>query len=455
MIKDLTKGSIGRVVIANAIPLCLSLLIQQFYNIIDTMLVGRLLGELPLSGVGSTGCLNFMVTYFCIGLATGFTMPVAREFGAKNYAAMRHYVGLGIRLVVIFTGIITVLVAVLTGQLLTLMNTPDDIYGYAYAYIFVIFLGMPCTILYNYTASLIRALGDNRTPLYALIIATVLNIGMDLLFMTTLGLGVVGAALATILAQLISGLICLTVIIRKIPVLHLSGADFAGSSAMSRELIGVALPMGLQYSITAIGTIVVQFAVNSLGTMAVTGVTVAAKVMALMQCPLDAIGQSMAPYAGQNLGAKEYDRIKKGLLKASLMGFVWSHLSIPVIYFFGGYMTGLFVDGMSEGAMNYAAIHMRTACLFYIPLTLVNTVRFTIQGLGFSAFAMTAGVCEMVARTASALLLVPLIGFYGIALASPLAWLLADAFLVPAFFYCLKKVSGGLSVRQGSKTAKA
>lgn len=437
MTKDLTQGSPVKLILGFAVPLLAGMLFQQFYNLVDTMIVGRFLGVTALAGVGATGSLNFMVIGFCMGVCAGFAIPVAQRFGAKELSSMRRSVANAVLLSVIFAAVITTLTVVFCRDILKLMNTPQDCIEESYAYISVIFAGVPFLFMYNLLASLLRSLGDSKTPLYFLIISSFLNIALDLTFIVVFQMGVMGASLATVISQGVSGILCLIWIVKKFPVLHISGEEWKPCAADMRELCACGVPMGLQYSITAIGSVILQTAVNSLGSVAVASVTAASRVLNFCACPFEALGSTMATYAAQNVGAQRYDRLNRGIIAASLMGFNYSVIDFGVISLIGPQMAGLFVSGGNNAELlRLAQQYMTITATFYPLLTLVNVVRFTIQGMGFSALAIVAGVMEMFARGLAGVVLVPALGYTGAALGSPLAWLFADAFLIPAYFRC-------------------
>lgn len=443
MIKDLTQGSPAKLILGFAVPLLAGMLFQQLYNLVDTMIVGRFLGVTALAGVGATGSINFLVLGFCMGVCSGFAIPVAQRFGAKEESRMREFVANGVWLAAAFATVITVLTVVYCRDILTLMNTPEDCLQEAYDYIVVIFAGIPFTFLYNLLSGYLRSLGDSKTPLFFLILSSLLNVTLDLTLILVFHMGVLGASLATVISQGISGALCLLWIIRRFPILHISREEWRMRSVRMAELCTYGVPMGLQYSITAIGSVILQVAVNSLGSMAVAAATAGAKVLNFLACPFDALGSTMATYGAQNVGASCYDRLSRGLFSASAMGFVYSAIAFVIAWFFGRSLTGLFVTGeggaeLIELAQTYMVINV--AC--YPLLTLVNVVRFMIQGMGFSMFAVIAGLMEMVARSLAGMLLVPMLGFQGAALGGPLAWVFADVFLVPAYFRCRRLLMG-------------
>ncbi|MDY3274427.1 MAG: MATE family efflux transporter [Agathobacter sp.] len=441
--KDMTTGSSMKLILGFAVPLLMGMLFQQVYSLVDTIIVGRFLGVNALAAVGATGSINFLIIGFCLGLCNGFALPVAQRFGAKDYDGLRKYVGNSAVLSVIIGGTITVFTVVFCRNILQIMDTPADIIDLSYNYIVVIFAGIPATLLYNILSSHLRSLGDSVTPVAFLILSACLNIGLDLLFIVTFHWGVFGASFATVLSQLVSGVLCLVFIIIRFDILHLKRDDWRLDPAYVRNLLVMGLPMGFQYSITAIGSVILQAAVNSLGSIAVASMTAAGKISMFVVCPFDALGSTMATYGGQNVGAGKLERLAKGLRSAVILGAIYSAVIFVVVYFFGENMIQIFLSPTEENAATvlvWAKEFLVINAAFYFPLALVNIVRFLIQGMGFSGFAVFAGVFEMVARTIVGLFLVPVFGFVAACFASPLAWIFADAFLIPAFFFCRKRL---------------
>lgn len=442
-VRDLTVGSPMKLILSFMLPLLFGMLFQQFYSMVDTVVVGKFLGVEALAGVGSTGSINFMVLGMCNGVCAGFAIPVAQKFGQKDFDGLRRFVGNMIWLGSAIALIVTVFTTTLCGQILHWMNNPQETFSYAYSYIWVIFLGIPATMLYNLLSGIIRSLGDSKTPLLFLILSSLLNVALDVLFIVTFQMGVAGAGWATLLSQLISGLLCLLLIIKRFPLLRLSRDDLCLRWVYARHLLSMGLPMGLQYSITAIGSILLQTAVNGLGASAMAAVTAGSKVFMFCACPYDAIGSTAATYAGQNLGAGKPERIHEGVRACTVLGVVYAAAIFVVIYFWGSSLTLLFLDTKDVSAVETIGALSRqfllTDLAFFVPLLFVNLLRFTIQGLGFSEFAVFAGVFEMVARGVFGLCLVPWLGFPAVCFASPAAWVMADLFLFPAYYSCMKK----------------
>lgn len=440
MTKDLTKGSPLTLIITFAFPSFLGMLFQQFYNVMDTIIVGKLLGIGPLAGVGSTGSLNFMVLGFCMGVCNGFAIPIAQKFGAGDQVELREYVANALWLTAIFSLVLTVPVCVFCRPILQAMNTPEDVFEYAYRYIFIIFLGIPAAFLYNILAAILRSLGDSKSPVLFLALSSVLNIGLDIVSIKVFGMDVDGTAWATVISQGISGVICFFYMKKRFSVLNMSAQERKPDAAKMKRLCYMGIPMGLQYSVTAIGSLIIQATMNGFGSVAVAGATAANRINGFLTCPIEALGATMAPYVGQNLGAGKLERVTQGVIDAALCGFVCSGVLYVVIWLFGAPLTGIFLDEPDPEVLSYAIEYLRIVGAGYCLLTLVNVVRFSIQGLGFSMLAILSGVMEMIARTIAGLVIAPHIGFAAVALGHPLAWLFADCFLIPAFLMCRKRV---------------
>lgn len=448
MEKDMTKGSPMRLILGFAVPLLFGLLFQQFYSMVDTIIVGHYLGVEALAAVGATGSVNFLIIGFCMGVCNGFALPIAQEFGAGNAPKLRRFVANSVWLSVIFAVVMTVVVSLLCHSILQWMRTPENIIDGAYDYIIVIFIGIPVVFLYNVTAAIIRSLGDSRTPVIFLVMAAVLNIFLDLLLIIVIPMGVAGAAVATVLSQAIAGVCCLIYMCRKYPILHLSGEEWKWNGECVARLCNMGIPMGLQYSITAIGSVILQSAVNGIGSDAVAAVTAGSKVSMLLMCPFDAMGSTMATYGGQNIGAGDLDRVGKGLKSCTLLGLLYSLIAVGVVFALGQVLLLLFLDADETVILANAYAFIRVNVLFYFPLALVNIVRFLIQGMGFSKLAVFAGAFEMLARGLAGFVLVPAFGFPAVCFANPLAWIFADIFLIPAYFLVKKKMAVILGKRR-------
>lgn len=428
-----------KLILGFSIPLLFGFLFQQFYSLVDTVIVGRFLGKDSLAAVGATGSVNFLIIGFCMGICSGFSIPVSHKFGAGDDAGLRKYVANCVWLAILFAALLTVLTSIFCRQILVWMKTPENILDGSYAYILVIFLGIPITFLYNMTSGIIRALGDSKTPVIFLVMSSFLNVGLDVFFIVNLRMGVRGAALATVISQGVSGACCLAFMIKKFEILRIRKGEWTPDRHMMRVLCGMGVPMGLQYSITAIGSVILQSATNTLGSDAVAAVTASGRINGFLACPFDALGSTMATYGGQNVGAGRLDRIGRGMKSCILLGAGYAVIALFISIFLGRPLATLFLEASETGIIGDVRMLLIYYTSAYILLALVNIIRFLIQGMGFPSFAILAGVFEMIARGIAGFLLVPLLGLTGVALGSPIAWVFADAFLIPAYFH-VKKV---------------
>ena len=399
MVRDMTTGNSAKQILKFSLPLLIGTVFQQFYNMVDSIIVGKFLGTQPFAAVGMTGSITFFVLGLVFGACSGFAIPVAQDFGAHDEAGVRRCVANIIHIGVISGLVMTLATTLLTRQILVWMDTPEELMQDAYDYLFWIFLGIGSLMLYNLLAGILRSLGDSTTPLIFLILSSLLNIGLDILLVWTLNVGVKGAAIATVIAQLISGLCCLVFMIRKFPMLRLTREDLHPDLPTIRRLSGIGFPMGLQFSITAIGSIILQKSVNALGTTIIASVSAAAKVQNLVVSPMDAFGVSMATFAGQNYGAGKIDRVRRGVRQVFWMLTAYSLLALGIVYFSGSTIALLFVDASETEILACTQHFLIMNGLFYIPLGVIYVLRNTLQGVGFSKIAMLSGLFELVARS--------------------------------------------------------
>ena len=447
MVKDMTNGSPSKHILGFAVPMLFGMLFQQFYNLVDTIIVGKTLGVEALAGVGATGSINFMIIGFCMGVCNGFVIPVAQCFGAKKPADLRKYVFNGYICSIVFAIVLTLASVIFCRRILIIMNTPADIIDHAYNYIVVIFIGIPTVFLYNMVSGVIRSLGDSKTPVVFLVLSSIINVVLDFFLILVCKMGVAGAGWATVTSQLISGLTCLIYMYKKYDILKGDKSERVLDRRFITNLCMNGVPMGLQYSITAIGSTILQAAVNTLGSTYVAAMTAGSKMFNFTCCPFDALGSTMATYAGQNVGAAKIKRLGQGVRSAMIIGSVYSVLSLIALYFTTDYIALLFVNASETTIIALTRQFILASACFYIPLTGVNVVRFCIQGMGFSVFAISAGILEMIGRAFAAIILIPSIGFMGTCLASPIAWIAADAFLFPAFIHCAKKLNARHNIK--------
>lgn len=430
MTRNMTIGTPLGLILRFCGPMILGNILQQFYSMVDTVIVGRYLGADALAGVGSTGAISFLVVGFATGMCTGLSIPVAQAFGAGDHRSMRQYIANAYFLSALISVVLTVLTMLFTSTILEWMRTPSDIYQYAYDYIIVIFGGIVTSILYNLLAAMLRAVGDSKSPILFLAIASLLNVVLDLFFLLVLKTGVAGAGYATVISQGVSGILCAVYLYRKFAVMRFQKGEMQLEGKRCLRLLSIGLPMALQFSITAVGSIILQAAVNTLGSLAVTSVTAAQKICSIVMSPMESLGITMATYCGQNLGAKKYTRIQEGIRMSLLICMIYVVFCILFLWFLGRYTAYLFLDPSETEVIGLAVQYMRINAVFYPTLGLLFILRNSLQGMGFSMMPMMAGVSELAARTLVCFLLVPIFGFTAAALASPVAWIFADVLLV-------------------------
>jgi len=443
--RDMTVGRPLPLILGFALPLIFGNMFQQLYSMVDAIIVGKFLGVNSLAAVGSVGSLQFLIIGFCLGTCAGMSIPIAQRFGAKDEENLRKFVANCIWTSLAMAAVITILTTSLARNILTWMHTPENIIEDAYSYFIVILSCIPATIMYNIASSIMRALGDSRRPLYFLILSSALNILLDLLFIVVFKMGCAGAAWATIISQFIAGACCIVYILRNLPIVHVRKGEWKPSGRHIGELCNSGLPMGLQNSITAIGSVILSSAVNSLGSVAVASMTAGGKINMLFNCSYDAMGVTMATYCGQNMGARKFDRIGKGVRCGLITMIIYSLCSFLILFFFGTYIALLFVDAQEAAILANVKTFLTINSVAFVLLAFVVVLRYVIQGLGYSKVAVFAGFFEMAARTGVALLLVPVMGFTGACLANPAAWFAADLFLIPCYFSVSRRVKLALS----------
>ncbi len=438
---DMTVGSPMHAIVKFAVPLILGYILQQMYLIIDAAIVGRWIGVGALAAVGASSSIMFLIMGFCNGSCAGFAIPVAQAFGAKDFSKMRAYVSNSIRIAVVFAVVITFLSCIFCEKILHLVNTPTEVFHEAYVFLMLQFAAIPFTIAYNLLSGQIRALGNSKQPFFFLITASVVNILLDGVLILGMGLGVEGAGIATWLSQALSVLLCVWYIKRKMQILIPQGSERRFDNKKTSILLNNGVPMGLQFSITAIGSIMLQSANNALGTVYVAAFTASMRIKYLFTCVFENIGVAMATYCGQNLGAGKMERIRLGVWAAVKMMLVYFAFTFILIYPFADCMMTLFVDSGEAEVVTYAARFMRIANYFYPCLGLLTILRYSIQGLGYSNLSMLSGVMEMIARCGVSLWLVPVFAWTGVCYGDPVAWIMADLFLVPAFWWLYRHIS--------------
>lgn len=426
---DLTVGKPLFQILRFALPLVLGTLFQQLYSFADTVIVGRCLGTDALGAVGTTYSLNFLILGFVQGACVGFGIPVAETFGAKDKGGLRKYLFNGALLCVVLSVVFTIFTTLMAGPLLQLIHTPEELYADAVLYIRIIFLGIPATVLYNYASSVLRAMGDSQHPFYFLLAASVLNIGLDYLLIVPMGMGVDGAAIATVLSQLLSGGLCAFWFFTrtaKQEELTFRDQDSLLSAGHCKRLAYIGFPMGFEYSVSAIGAVIMQDAINLLGSTAVAAQTAGEKIRQMFTLPMESVGMAMATYVGQNHGAHRTDRIQQGIKDGCMIQLTYCVAAWVVIFFVKPYAVGLVLGdadpAVTAGAIQYLAIMSMLFCFH----GLLMIFRNTLQGLGYSVQAIISGVGELIGRSLGGLLAVKTgLGYVGICLSNPFAWGLA------------------------------
>ena len=434
---DMTVGNPMKIILGFTLPIFIGNVFQQFYNMADAVIVGKFVGNKALAAVGSTGTIMFLIYGFVVGMTAGFTVLTAQKFGAGDMKGMRKTVaGAGI-LSFVVGALLTILFMAFMKPLLILMNTPSDIFADAYSYIMIVSSGILAQMLYNLLSSILRALGNSKLPLVFLIISALLNIVLDLAFIVGFGMGAKGAAVATVIAQGVSGILCLFYIIAKIPILHLKREDLYVGSTIYKNQLRIGVPMALQYSITAIGTMMVQSSLNILGSTLVAAYTAAGKIEQVVTQAYVAMGTTMATYAAQNMGAGSVKRIREGFKACTVIGVVYSFVAAGFIMTVGKYMTYLFVSEDVDIIMNSVDIYLKCIGIFFIPLAVVNIYRNGIQGLGYGLLPMMAGVAELIGRGVVAVIAGAKRSYPGVCLAGPAAWVLAGGLLIVMYYFIM------------------
>lgn len=439
MSKSMTEGNAFKEILLFMIPLALGSIFQQAYNLADAAIVGQTLGADALASVGVSSSVQFLVLGFCTGSAQGFAIPIATAFGAKRENDIKQFFFIGFILLLVIACVVTTSCALLTSQILQLLKTPTNIINNSYWYLFIIFLGIPFTLLYNYLAAVLRSIGDSKTPFLFLAFSSVLNIGLDFFCIVNLKWGVPGAAIATIFSQAVSSILCLFLIHLKFPLLHTTPDTKKWDKEMAKRMINMGVPMGLQFSITAIGSMMMQASNNALGSVYVSSLAAGQKINNFAMCPFEALGASISTFISQNLGAGNKDRIYEGLKVGTIIALIYSVIAGLVLVFCGYNLGKLFVSSSEVEVLTYTAKYLKYVGICYALLGLLYVYRMSTQGIGESRLAIQAGVLEMIARTGASLFIVSKIGYTGICIEDPLAWVFADLYIIPICFYAIKR----------------
>ena len=433
MRKDMMIGNPMKIILLFSIPVLLGNLFQQFYNMVDTVIVGQYLGEEALAAVGSTGCIMFLVLGFANGIAQGFGVMVSHAFGAKDFKRLQHYVALSLMLTAIVSAVLSVITVIGSRQLLLWLNTPENIVGLADSYIRVIFGGILCTMAYNVASGILRGIGDSKTPLYFLIFSSALNIVLDIFLIVVVKMGTAGAAYATVISQGVAAVLCFIVMFRKHDILRTSREDYYWDNQGILRMLSIGIPMALNYSITAIGTMILQSAVNVFGSSTVAAFTAASKVSSIATQTFPTLGTAMATYCGQNLGAGKYKRIYQGMRQAFYLCFVAAAIAALICCCAGPFMLKWFISNPSTETMSAAMQYLYAISGFMIPLGWIFIYRNGLQGLDHGFIPMLSGVVELVSRFTVIAVAAKPCGYLGVCFADPAAWLVTGIMLLIAY----------------------
>ena len=435
--REMTEGKALPLIFNFTLPLLLGNLLQQTYSLVDAAIVGKFLGIDALASVGASTSVVFLILGFCNGCCGGFGIPVAQKFGARDYGTMRRYVAVSLQLATVMSVVIAIVTSLFCADIL---STPENIFTGAYYYLLITFIGVPCTFFYNLLSSIIRALGDSKTPFWFLLFSTVLNVLLDLFCILILDWGVAGAAIATVFSQGVSAVLCYFYMVRHFDMLRITPAERKFDGALAKTLMYIGVPMGLQFSITAIGSIMLQSANNALGTACVAAFTAAMRIKMFFMCPFESLGMAMATYSGQNYGAGKPERIWSGVKASALMMIIYWAFTFCVLMSGAGTFALLFVEASEFEILKDTELFLHISVSFFPVLGLLCILRYTIQGVGFTNLAMLSGVSEMIARILVSLLAVPAFGYVAVCFGDPTAWVFADAFLIPAFIYVYRRI---------------
>ncbi len=438
--KEMTSGAALPLLFSFTMPVLLANLLQQTYSLIDAAIVGKFLGIDAFSAVGASTSVIFLIIGFCNGCCAGFGIPVAQKFGARDYSTMRRYVSISLQLAAVMSVVVAVVTGICCRDILRVMQTPENIFHDAYLYLLVTFIGVPCTFFYNLLSSIIRALGDSKTPFWFLLFSTILNVILDLVCILVFGWGVAGAAIATLLSQGISAALCLVYMYRRFEILSGTRDERRFQPKLAGNLLWIGVPMGLQFSITAIGSIMLQSANNALGSACIAAYASAIRIKTFFICPFESLGIAMATYTGQNYGAGRPKRVWLGIKASGLMMLVYAAFSFLVLMLASRELIMIFVSPSETEIIKDAVQYLHVSCCFFPILGVLCILRYTIQGAGFTNLAMLSGVSEMIARTMVSLYAVPVFAFWAICFGDVTAWMAADLFLVPAFVYVYRKI---------------
>lgn len=440
MVNDLTQGAPLKQIVRFAIPLIFGMVLQQLYSVVDSVIVGKILGSDALAAVGTTGSVNFFVLGFCSGLCNGFAVLIAQQFGAKDEEELRRFFANGIWLCGVAAIFFTALTVILCDDIMWLLKTPENIFEDACMYIRIIFAGIPATLMYNMLSGTIRSLGDSKTPLLILAAASVVNIILDILFIAVLQMGVAGAGFATVIAQVLSGLACLMFMRIKFPILKVRKNEWHPRKNYIKRLCRIGIPAGLQSSVIAVGLMIIQTAINMLGTIYVAAISAAHRITSIFFILPSAFGTTTATYVGQNAGAGRLDRLKSGMKALLLIAVAEAVVSFVILHFFAPQLSLLFVNAEEKELIGYISQYLSVIGIFYFLTILANILMSAMLGMGYGGILIVSGFSEVIVRCVFSFVFIPVWGYTAVCFVDPTSWVIAVALLIPSYFYCVYRV---------------
>lgn len=443
--RELTSGNPTKVLLSFALPIFAGMLFQQFYGMIDTVIVGRQIGVDAIAAVGATTYISNLLIGFMSGLTNGFAIITAKHFGASDFERLKRAVGGTIVLGLAVSAIFTVVSRIFLRDFLRLLNTPADIFDTSYSYISIILLFMTTAMLYNMAAGVLRAVGDSLTPLLFLMFSSFLNIVLDLLFMAKLGMGVEGAAYATVISQTVSFILCCVYIVKKFPFILPGIKELKITAHEAVELLSMGLSMALMFSIVEVGSLVLQRAINRFGTDTIAAHTAARKLSSILMLPFSAMSSASATYCSQNLGAKKNERIGRGVKSAVLIGFLWSAVVVFVGYILAEPIIRLITDTDDEYIISTASMYMRVNTPFYPILCVLSITRSSLQGIGKKAVPIASSIIELCGKAVAAFVLTPVLGYFGAMISEPIVWTFMAIILSIGYLTEIKKLNASAS----------
>lgn len=435
MVKNMTAGSPIRLILSFTVPLLIGNVFQQFYNIADIIIVGRTIGVHALAAVGASGPLFMALLGLTIGLTSGFSVITGQRFGAGDDDGVRRSVAMSAMLAIGLTVLLTAIASWQMPLLMKLMNISDELYADSYSYISIITYGIVAMMMYNLLACICRALGDSRTPLYFLMLSSVLNVILALLFIMQFGWGVPGSAVALVIAQGASALLCFAYMRHRFPILRLRRSDWIPNREFAWQHLRLGLPMAMQFMIISLGILAIQSVCNTFGPETIAGFVSATRIEQLAMQPMISFGIAMAVYSAQNYGAHKHDRIRQGVRQCSFVSLGFCILAIAAMLFYGPELISIFTTDHDDMLMEQALLYLHTSVPFYVFLGQIFVYRNALQGMGISSVPLISSIIELVLRGLSAFILAGMWGFFGICCASPICWVAACLFTAGSYFY--------------------